>query len=193
MEVPLAEVDSTPGRRWNSWENAPIHGVDTARIGLLALDGAADGVAGRVTLPAGSTALPEAFGPDGLAAFVETDDLDVPYVVVDNPVDQAVVGAAEGERHRDGAISRTPPSGGTGGAPGDPPDRGRAFGGCVVRRSVVVVTAVRGGAARGARFSSRDSLGSYSTLSFPGFVRVVLPRSRPAIINQQTGNGTHPK
>ncbi len=35
MEVPLAEVDSTPGRRWNSWKNAPIHGVDTARIGLL--------------------------------------------------------------------------------------------------------------------------------------------------------------
>jgi len=34
------------------------------------------------TFPAGSTQLPEAFGPDGLVAFVETDDLDVPYVVV---------------------------------------------------------------------------------------------------------------
>ena len=34
------------------------------------------------TFPAGSTTLPEAFGPDGLVAFVETDDLDVPYVVV---------------------------------------------------------------------------------------------------------------
>ena len=34
------------------------------------------------TFAAGSTALPEAFGPDGLVAFVETDDLDVPYVVV---------------------------------------------------------------------------------------------------------------
>ncbi|MDE2678773.1 MAG: hypothetical protein OXI76_12810 [Gemmatimonadota bacterium] len=34
------------------------------------------------TLPAGSTALPEAFGPDGLVAFLEMDDLDVPYVVV---------------------------------------------------------------------------------------------------------------
>ena len=34
------------------------------------------------TFPAVSTALPEAFGPDGLVAFVETDDLDVPYVVV---------------------------------------------------------------------------------------------------------------
>ena len=26
--------------------------------------------------------MPFAFGPDGLIAFVETDDLDVPYVVV---------------------------------------------------------------------------------------------------------------
>lgn len=34
------------------------------------------------TFPAGSTTLPEAFGPDGLVAFVETDELDVPYVVV---------------------------------------------------------------------------------------------------------------
>ena len=34
------------------------------------------------TFPAGSTALPEAFGPDGLVAFREKDDLDVPYVVV---------------------------------------------------------------------------------------------------------------
>ena len=34
------------------------------------------------TFAPGSTALPDAFGPDGLVAFVETDDLDVPYVVV---------------------------------------------------------------------------------------------------------------
>ena len=34
------------------------------------------------TFAPGSTALPEAFGPDGLVAFLETDDLDVPYVVV---------------------------------------------------------------------------------------------------------------
>ncbi len=34
------------------------------------------------TFPPGSTALPDAFGPDGLVAFLETDDLDVPYVVV---------------------------------------------------------------------------------------------------------------
>ena len=35
MEAPLAEADPTPGRRWNAWEIAPIHGVDTAGIGLL--------------------------------------------------------------------------------------------------------------------------------------------------------------
>ena len=34
------------------------------------------------TFAAGSTALPEAFGPDGLVALVEKDDLDVTYVVV---------------------------------------------------------------------------------------------------------------
>ena len=34
------------------------------------------------TLPPGPTALPDAFGPDGLVAFLETDDMDVPYVVV---------------------------------------------------------------------------------------------------------------
>jgi len=34
------------------------------------------------TFPPGSIALPDAFGPNGLVAFLETDDLDVPYVVV---------------------------------------------------------------------------------------------------------------
>jgi hypothetical protein len=34
------------------------------------------------TFAPGTTAMPVAFGPDGLIAFVETDDLDVPYVVV---------------------------------------------------------------------------------------------------------------
>ena len=37
--------------------------------------------ADRLVAP-GATGLPEAFGPGGLLAFVETDDLDVPYVVV---------------------------------------------------------------------------------------------------------------
>ncbi len=34
------------------------------------------------TFPAGATAMPAAFGPDGLAAFVEIDDLDTPTVIV---------------------------------------------------------------------------------------------------------------
>lgn len=34
------------------------------------------------TFPAGATAMPVAFGPDGLAAFVETDEMDVQTVVI---------------------------------------------------------------------------------------------------------------
>ena len=34
------------------------------------------------TIPAGATAMPDAFGPDGLAAFIELDELDVARVVV---------------------------------------------------------------------------------------------------------------
>lgn len=34
------------------------------------------------TFPAGATAMPDAFGPDGLAAFIELDELDVARVVV---------------------------------------------------------------------------------------------------------------
>ena len=34
------------------------------------------------TLPAGATELPDAFGPDGLAAFLELDELEVATVVV---------------------------------------------------------------------------------------------------------------
>ncbi len=46
-------------------------------IDLLAADGRYLG-----TFSPGATALPRAFGPDGLAAFLEVDDLDVPRVVV---------------------------------------------------------------------------------------------------------------
>ena len=52
-------------------------GADGNPIDLIASDGRYLG-----TLAPGSTSLPEAFGPDGLVAFVERDDLDVPYVVV---------------------------------------------------------------------------------------------------------------
>ncbi len=52
-------------------------GTDGDRIDLLSSEARYLG-----TLAPGSTAMPAAFGPNGLAAFVETDDLDVPYVVV---------------------------------------------------------------------------------------------------------------
>ena len=52
-------------------------GVGGDPIDLITADGRYLG-----TFAPGSTALPEAFGPDGLVAFVEADDLDVPYVVV---------------------------------------------------------------------------------------------------------------
>ena len=47
------------------------------RIDLISSDGRYLG-----TFPPGSTAMPSAFGPNGLVAFLETDDLDVPYVAV---------------------------------------------------------------------------------------------------------------
>ena len=34
------------------------------------------------TLPAGQIKMPDAFGPDGLAAFIETDEFDVPVITV---------------------------------------------------------------------------------------------------------------
>ena len=52
-------------------------GTEGNPIDLISSDGRYVG-----TFAPGSTAAPSAFGPNGLAAFVETDDLDVPYVVV---------------------------------------------------------------------------------------------------------------
>ena len=49
---------------------------DGGPIDLITADGRYLG-----TLAPGAATLPEAFGPDGLVAFVERDDLDVPYVV----------------------------------------------------------------------------------------------------------------
>ena len=46
-------------------------------IDLITADGRCLG-----TFAPGSTALPEAFGPGGLLAFAEADDLDVPFVLV---------------------------------------------------------------------------------------------------------------
>ena len=66
-----------------SWEGTiwVHHRGDEGTVGnpidLISSDGRYLG-----TFAPGSTAMPSAFGPNGLAAFVETDDLDVPYVVV---------------------------------------------------------------------------------------------------------------
>ncbi len=46
-------------------------------IDVLALDGRYIG-----TFPAGRLAMPDAFGPDGLAAFLETDEFEVPVITV---------------------------------------------------------------------------------------------------------------
>ncbi len=51
--------------------------TEGSRIDLIAPEGRYLG-----TFASGSTAMPSAFGPNGLAAFVVTDDLDVSYVVV---------------------------------------------------------------------------------------------------------------
>ena len=66
-----------------SWEGAiwvrhrGDEGTEGSRIDLISPDGRYLG-----TFAPGSTAMPSAFGPNGLAAFVETDDLGVSYVVV---------------------------------------------------------------------------------------------------------------
>ncbi len=52
-------------------------GDDDGPIDVLTMDGQYVG-----TYPAGSIKMPDAFGPDGLVAFVETDDLDVETVAV---------------------------------------------------------------------------------------------------------------
>ncbi len=52
-------------------------GDDAGPIDILTMDGRYIG-----TYPAGAVAMPDALGPDGLAAFVEQDELDVETVVV---------------------------------------------------------------------------------------------------------------
>ncbi|MCY3777199.1 MAG: hypothetical protein OXH11_14585, partial [Candidatus Aminicenantes bacterium] len=65
-----------------SWEGAiwvrhrGDEGTEGSRIDLISAAGRYLG-----TLAPGSS-MPSAFGPNGLAAFVETDDMDVSHVVV---------------------------------------------------------------------------------------------------------------
>lgn len=98
-EVPLVDdlrttwngtmwVRRTPedGFPWEPNENAPMFPVgpgllkldrEPAPIDVIALDGEYVG-----TFRAGATLMPVAFGPDGLAAFIEFTDMDVQHVVV---------------------------------------------------------------------------------------------------------------
>lgn len=98
-EVPLVDdlrttwegtmwVRRTPedGFPWEPNENAPMFPVGPgllkldrkpAPIDVITLDGDYVG-----TFPAGATLMPVAFGPDGLAAFIEFTDMDVQHVVV---------------------------------------------------------------------------------------------------------------
>ena len=75
MPVLLALRTDWEGTIWVSRRGE--EGVEGDPIDLITADGRYLG-----TFAPGSVALPEAFGPDGLVAFVEADDLDVPYVVV---------------------------------------------------------------------------------------------------------------
>ena len=52
-------------------------GREPAPIDVVTTDGEYIG-----TLPVGEARLPAAFGPGGLAAYIEVDDLDVPVVLV---------------------------------------------------------------------------------------------------------------
>ena len=69
------------GTGWNGEIWVQRHGEephdDLGPIDVLTMDGRYIG-----TYPAGATAMPDAFGPDGLAAFIERDELDVRTVVV---------------------------------------------------------------------------------------------------------------
>ncbi len=76
-EIPVLSALKTS---WDGTIWARRRGEGVARDGpidLLATDGRYLG-----TIPADATAMPSAFGPDGLVAFVERDELDVPTVVV---------------------------------------------------------------------------------------------------------------
>jgi len=77
-EVPvIAAVRVTwDGSLWVERSTEP--GTDgPGAIDVLALDGRYVG-----TFPEGRLEMPEAFGPDGLAAFVDTDEFDVPVITV---------------------------------------------------------------------------------------------------------------
>ena len=64
------------GSLWIEWSTEP-GASDPGPIDVLAPDGRYVG-----TFPAGRLEMPDAFGPDGLAAFLGTDEFDVPVITV---------------------------------------------------------------------------------------------------------------
>ena len=75
LPVLMAMRTSWTGKIWAQRRGeAP---TDPGPIDVLTAEGQYIG-----TFPTGATSIPRAFGPDGLAAYVETDEFDVPTVVV---------------------------------------------------------------------------------------------------------------
>ena len=76
-EIPvLSRLQTTwEGQIWVMRQGERL--LEDGPIDLLSSDGEYTG-----TYPAGATTMPDAFGPNGLAAFVECDEFDVPSVVV---------------------------------------------------------------------------------------------------------------
>ena len=77
-EVPvIAALRATwDGTLWVQ-RSAEPGSTESGAIDVISPDGRYIG-----TFPRGSLAMPDAFGPDGLAAFIETDELDVPVITV---------------------------------------------------------------------------------------------------------------
>ena len=80
-EVPVVRALKADwnGRLWveRTGMEMTLTGLGGGPIDVLTTDGRYIG-----TYPAGSLAMPDAFGPDGLVAFIERDELGVPVVVV---------------------------------------------------------------------------------------------------------------
>lgn len=80
-EVPVVSAVKTGwgGHLWveRTGSEITLGGLDGGPVDVLSADGRYIG-----TYPAGSLAMPDAFGPGGLVAFIERDELSVPVIVV---------------------------------------------------------------------------------------------------------------
>ena len=78
LEVPVVAAVRTTweGTLWVA-RSAEPGASESGPIDVVATDGRYIG-----TFPAGQLEMPDAFGPDGLVAFIETDEFDVPVINV---------------------------------------------------------------------------------------------------------------